>query len=312
MSTITTTTPTSLIQHRDIRSEAQAFKRDKDHSQKWIMGARPLAGVNRAIACSTDGSKEESAKGKEKVRPQKLWSQVANTDRHLLDAYIEAADHASHPLSQSLLDLLPTHSNNTSPSIATAIMNAGDEGVLYSFDRRDTPDNRVDLGGLVDLAEQKWANEQTEKIIRGEYEVLDAEGETILQRQRGRKSPRSKALSRTRAETKTKAEEGSDLFIDHRYLSISTFVTVFAYSISVILHWPQAFGVTFLLHVTFSIWRARMHRIPTGSLLWRIGRIACCLGGSFFMRGLGAWNYSMMDEWDEVVHIMVCERGFNE
>lgn len=124
-----------------------------------------------------------------------------------VDAYIEAADHASHPLSQSLLDLLPTHSNNTSPSIATAIMNAGDEGVLYSFDRRDTPDNRVDLGGLVDLAEQKWANEQTEKIIRGEYEVLDAEGETILQRQRGRKSPRSKALSRTRAETKTKAEE---------------------------------------------------------------------------------------------------------
>ncbi|KAI9641023.1 hypothetical protein NHQ30_010451 [Ciborinia camelliae] len=223
----------SPIQHRDIRSQAQAFKRDKDQSQKWIMGARPLAGVNRAIISS-----EEASKGKEKVRPQKLSSQVffsGNTDRHLrnhsnttpkpfgtpsyqhgpvsssriarkIDAHIEAADNSSHPLSKSLLELLPTHYNNDSPSIVTAIMNSGDEGVLYSFDIQDTPNNRVDLGGLVDLAEQKWANEQTEKIVRGEYEVLDAEGETILQRQRGRKSPRSKALSRTPGETKAKAK----------------------------------------------------------------------------------------------------------
>ncbi|RAL63273.1 hypothetical protein DID88_004350 [Monilinia fructigena] len=184
MSAITSNTPASPIQHRDIRSEAQAFKRDKDHSQKWIMGARPLAGVNRSIVFSTDGSKEESAKGKEKVRPQKLWSQVGNTDRHLrnhsnttpkpfgsssyshgpvsssriarkVDAHIEAADHASHPLSKSLLDILPTHYNNTSPSIATAIVNAGDEGVLYSFDSRDTPDNRVDLGAACRLGGTK-------------------------------------------------------------------------------------------------------------------------------------------------------------
>ncbi|QSZ30970.1 hypothetical protein DSL72_000530 [Monilinia vaccinii-corymbosi] len=243
MSATTINTAASPIQHRDIRSEAQAFKREKDHSHKWIMGARPLAGVNRTIIYSTDGSKEGSAKGKEKVRPQKPWSQIfciCNSDRHLrshsnttpkpsgspsynhgpvslsriarkVDAHIEAADNASSPLSKSLLDLLPTHYNNASPSIATATKNAGDEGVLYSFDRRDTPDNRVDLGGLVDLAEQKWVNEQTEKIVRGEYEVLDAEGETILQRQRGRKSPRSKALSRTRGETKTKAEEAEPL-----------------------------------------------------------------------------------------------------
>lgn len=124
-----------------------------------------------------------------------------------VDAHVEAVDNASHPLSKSLLDLLPTHYNNTSPSIATAIMNAGDEGVLYSFDRLDTPNNRVDLGGLVDLAEQKWVNDQTEKIVQGEYEVLDVKGETVLQRQRGRKSPRSKALSRTRGEVKAKTEE---------------------------------------------------------------------------------------------------------
>lgn len=72
----TTNHQTSLIQHRDIRSEAHAFKRDKDQAQKWVMGARPLAGVNRAIIYSVDDPKDQSPKEKEKVRPQKLWSQV--------------------------------------------------------------------------------------------------------------------------------------------------------------------------------------------------------------------------------------------
>ncbi|KAF5878212.1 uncharacterized protein Bfra_000377 [Botrytis fragariae] len=240
MSAITSNTPTSPIQHRDIRSEAQAFKRDKDHSQKWVMGVRPLAGANKTLTSLTDGPSDASAKGKEKVRPQKLWSQVGSSDRHYrnssnapskpsgspsynhgltsssriarkIGAHVEAADKTSNPLSRSLLDLLPTHYNNTSPSIATAIMNTGDEGVLYSFDRTDTPSNRVDLGGLVDLAEQRWVNEQTEKIVRGEYEVLDAEGETVLQRQRGRKSPRSKALSRTRGDSKAKTHKSEPL-----------------------------------------------------------------------------------------------------
>lgn len=225
------------------------------------MGVRPLAGANKAFISLTDGPSDASAKGKEKVRPQKLWSQVyvcypthtkcdnpkltprsfsGSSDRHYrnrsnapskpsespsynhgltsssriarkIDAHVEAADKTSHPLSRSLLDLLPTHYNNTSPSIATAIMNTGDEGVLYSFDRTDTPSNRVDLGGLVDLAEQRWVSEQTEKIVRGEYEVLDAEGETVLQRQRGRKSPRSKALSRTRGDSKAKTHKSEPL-----------------------------------------------------------------------------------------------------
>jgi hypothetical protein len=38
----------------------------------------------------------------------------------------------------------------------------------------------VDLGGLVELAEKKWASEQTERIVKGEYEVLDNEGEKVV------------------------------------------------------------------------------------------------------------------------------------
>lgn len=47
------------------------------------------------------------------------------------------------------------------------------------------------LGKLVEKAERKWASEQTEKIVKGEYEVLDCEGEvTVLGKKR---SPRQRA-----------------------------------------------------------------------------------------------------------------------
>jgi len=68
--------------------------------------------------------------------------------------------------------------------------------VLYSFDNKVTPGKAVDLGGLVELAEQKWKSEQTEKIVKGEYEVLDGEGEVMAfgggKRGKG-KSPKQKA-----------------------------------------------------------------------------------------------------------------------
>lgn len=45
---------------------------------------------------------------------------------------------------------------------------------------------------MIEQAEQKWIAEQTEKIIRGEYEVLDERGEkTVLRKKRG--SPKQKA-----------------------------------------------------------------------------------------------------------------------
>ncbi|KAM3064937.1 hypothetical protein ACMFMG_011235 [Clarireedia jacksonii] len=204
MSAVSTTSPNSPLQRRDIRAEAQPFKRDKDHNQKWSQGFRPLPGVNATILYPKEG---------EKCRPRKQWSQV-NTDRksranitpkpfgaptrqfnssvgsryfRQTDAYLEAAEVSSNPLSKSLLDLLPDHYNGIGAH--------GDEGVLYSFDRTDSPPNKVDLGGLVELAEKKWVNEQTDKIIKGEYEVLDAQGEVVTAgRGKGRKSPRQRAF----------------------------------------------------------------------------------------------------------------------
>ena len=84
-----------------------------------------------------------------------------------------------------------------------------DSEVLYSFDNKGpSPGDKgrtVDLGGLVELAEQKWVSEQTERIVKGEYEVLDNAGETtVISKGKKRGSPKQKA---TPAVVKSVAEE---------------------------------------------------------------------------------------------------------
>jgi hypothetical protein len=121
-----------------------------------------------------------------------------------VDALVDVNDHTSSPLSKSLLELLPQHANNTQSAIQTAIRESAaavDAEILYSFDNKGpSPSSKgrnVDLGGLVEIAEQKWVNEQTERIVKGEYEVLDHEGETITTKGRGKKSPKQKATRET-------------------------------------------------------------------------------------------------------------------
>jgi hypothetical protein len=104
-------------------------------------------------------------------------------------------------LSKSLLELLPTHVNNTNSAIQTAIRaSAADSDILYSFDNKGpSPGSKgrsVDLGGLVELAEKKWDSKQTERMVKVEYEVLDEQGETtVLSKGKGKKgSPKTKAV----------------------------------------------------------------------------------------------------------------------
>jgi hypothetical protein len=234
MSATSTTSPTSPIQRRDIRSAAQAFKRDKDASEKWANGVRPSAGVSFKNL-SGDELIGGSEAQQEKVRPRKQWSQVyasisppchgsklthssyrssdhkthanknprstANTSHTFglagnrlerkVDAMLESNDPAVSNLSKSLLELLPQHANNTDSAIHTALK--AEAGVLYSFDNKGaSPGSSVALGGLVEQAEKKWLSEQTDRIVKGEYEVLDAQGETTVLKGK-KKSPKQKA-----------------------------------------------------------------------------------------------------------------------
>lgn len=224
--------PVSPIEHRDLRSERVSFKRDKEHSQKWSNGQRPSAGVRLNWDNEFVGGSEAQ---RAKIRPMKQWTLVPpyyvdiiltdtlprNTDHkshankvpkphghydqarllHKADALADANDHTSSTLSKSLLELLPQHINNAHSPIQTAIQSSATDGeILYSFDNKgpspSAAGRKVDLGGLVDLAEKKWVAEQTEKIVKGEYEVLDNEGETtVLASKKKRGSPKQRATT---------------------------------------------------------------------------------------------------------------------
>jgi len=78
MSATSTTSPVSPIQHRDIRSASQPFKRDKDNTAKWSMGVRPSSGVSIDIGGpDMDVFVGNSSEGQRaRVRPHKQWSQM--------------------------------------------------------------------------------------------------------------------------------------------------------------------------------------------------------------------------------------------
>lgn len=133
-----------------------------------------------------------------------------------VDALVDANDHTSSPLSKSLLELLPQHANNTATSIQTAILDQ-ESGILYSYDNAGASPGvkgrAVGLDSLVEMAEKKWVMEQTDKIVKGEYEVLDAEGETtVLSTKKGKKSPKQKAVKNMPAVVKNVNVEEDDGF----------------------------------------------------------------------------------------------------
>jgi len=139
---------------------------------------------------------------------------------HKVDAMLESDDHTKSQLSKSLLELLPQHSNNIGTPIHAVLRSLsqnGDAEILYSFDNKGPSPGeqgrQVDLGGLVEQAEQKWAAEQTERIVRGEYEVLNEEGETMtVSKSKFKKSPKQGAIKNQPSTVKRLQGEEDDGF----------------------------------------------------------------------------------------------------
>jgi len=197
------------------------------------MGTRPSGGVG--LGSLSDELVGGSESQREKVRPIKEWSQMTSDHKshanvtpkgygsmdgvhgrvvRKVDALIESQVHTTSPLSKSFLDLLPQHANNISPSVQTALCeNSRDAGVLYSYDSLTTPGAAVDLGGLVEKAEKRFQSEQTDRIVKGEYEVLDTNGETTLLaggKGKGKKSPKQRANIVAKSE-RMEEDEGFEL-----------------------------------------------------------------------------------------------------
>jgi hypothetical protein len=246
MSATSTLSPVAPHETRDIRSTSVDSKRSKDHNTKWVNGVRPLHGIrvnymSPAIPSTESHQFEgELAGGDEvsrtKLRPAKQWPSEPKThanrsprtsgvDSYVhgkassrlsskCDAIVDAKEHTGENLSRSLLELLPQHSNNTNSAIQTALRDSEDAEILYSFDNRGpspgAKGREVDLGGLVDSAEKKWVSAQTDKIVKGEYEVLDLEGEPTVIKSGKKRSPKNSPKQKAQVVAKVVDAEDED------------------------------------------------------------------------------------------------------
>lgn len=190
--------------HADLRSTSRSYKRDKNHTTKWSLGARPdVNGPVLDSAWNPDASSTVNMKtvplkwGGKHFGPPKSHPNVSTKARGIShynvpsanirvsrkqDALRELTSPDSKSLSRSLADLLPS----TATSIPIRKHDAPDADILYSFDKKASPSDKVGLGGLIEKAEQRFKEKETVKLVRNEYEVLDGEGEKEVLRKGGR------------------------------------------------------------------------------------------------------------------------------
>ncbi|POS84059.1 hypothetical protein EPUL_004907 [Erysiphe pulchra] len=203
----------SLCQHRDLRSTSVPYKREKDHSEKWSHLGR-LGSSSNLPRCSggeTGESKTEDIHIKSlsskpwnaSVKNNKMakvgWSASKlngrpNTRNGIdiddTDSFVPKLPH-SLPQQTSCYD---DQEHNTVPP-ATVELESPDP--LYSFDIKGPSPGingrSVELEKLVEMAEKKWEGKMTDKIVEGEYEVLDVEGENITLTKKGKKNMKLKS-----------------------------------------------------------------------------------------------------------------------
>jgi hypothetical protein len=136
----------------------------------------------------------------------------SNRMNRKIEAQVEAS--ADSDISRSMLELLPHDVPNTSFRIQTVIRAPDDDEMVY-FTECSSPSPvkkgcAVGLGGLIEKAEEEFLDKQTERIVKEDYEVLDADGErVVLKSEKKRKgSPKQKA---TKAQTNVEEDDGFEL-----------------------------------------------------------------------------------------------------
>ncbi|AEO55378.1 hypothetical protein MYCTH_2299139 [Thermothelomyces thermophilus ATCC 42464] len=161
----------SIQYERDLRSASKEWRRTKESSVKWSQGSRPLAGVRR-------GEPEDARMAPEhmyaKRRPEKM---VTPTKEMKLAMGLYSRNRRVPMYERSDIQDAVVDS---SPDLLSPGVPPPDAGVLYSFDRADTPGRPLTL----DVFVKNTGGKETEKLVEREYEVLDGNGEAV----KGRKA----------------------------------------------------------------------------------------------------------------------------
>ncbi|KAI1004460.1 hypothetical protein K3495_g3752 [Podosphaera aphanis] len=212
MSNIKANTTTSL-DHRDLRSAAVPSKRDKDHEEKWsshntrssAQGEKLdedelIGGIGRLNIKSHPGKARVST-AKSKKPAKSGWSASKTHGRNTSKTSLNTdfPEDSTSQLSKSLLDLLPLQSNLHTSNISTVTAECVrvESKIQRNSDSNPFPVEKgliIHLDELVDQAEKTWEEKMTERIVEGEYEVLDAQGEKTVLSRKGKKNLKAKYI----------------------------------------------------------------------------------------------------------------------
>lgn len=170
----------SALPASDLRSEAKAYKRDKNHASKWARGARVAPGKqcphnfswNANGACRDcaarplhrDGARNHSAHSYQ--RAEKISSY---TQGHRQGSI------AKKVLQNDLLEITQTSDAGSSDEemADTSAAPLPDAGVMYSYDAQSGPTSGNDiLSNAVMQAVKRFENKQTEQLIKTEYDLV--------------------------------------------------------------------------------------------------------------------------------------------
>lgn len=197
---------------RDLRYDAKQRKRTKDFNSKWIHGRRPLHGVKFPLL-SNEPIAHPNAAALTKFRPSKRWSDMyvgdkktvgqnvvkARSNWYTPDAQIRSKQHTRTEMADLSLSDLPL------PSPSWVEVPTAADHILYSFDRKDTPDSRpLTLDVFV---KEPDAAKETEKLVAKEYEVLDGNGESV----KGKKAKRVLNTGKTDLDEHAAEDDGFEL-----------------------------------------------------------------------------------------------------
>lgn len=103
-----------------------------------------------------------------------------------------------------MLEMVPQDVPNISTRIQTVTCTPSNEGILHPFEYSGVNPTKkglvIGLGSLIEEAEAKFLDKQTELMIKEDYEVIDTEGESVvLKSEKKRKgSPKQKAKTETK------------------------------------------------------------------------------------------------------------------
>ncbi|KAK3987833.1 hypothetical protein QBC44DRAFT_244995 [Cladorrhinum sp. PSN332] len=165
---------------RDIRQAGTERKRDKDHTSKWSHGQRdPHAGNLKLRPSKIHVGPAKPHSNMVKCRahwnaPQTQFRTKLHAKSEI-QASIDWSSSVSGDWTKGLVSPITSRSSSFSSS--------GNDPFLYSYDRTDTPGRPLSLAAFVKAP----SVQETEKLIKKEWAVVDATGENILS---GRKATR--------------------------------------------------------------------------------------------------------------------------